>query len=107
MELTKDAESNVYFSRKRIIEQIKEKIEKETGFDIHYRAGYKTNYFTEDGGLNWNKGRIDLNDVLPRQKTLPLALEALVKEGKAEAIITESGGCGGKVKFYRAILGDK
>ncbi len=103
-ELTKQSDPKTYFSRKKIMEQVKNKIEKETGFGIHYRAGYKTNYQTKDGGLNWNNERIDLNDSLPRQKTLSVALEELVKEGKVEAIITESGGYGGSVQFYRANL---
>jgi len=99
VELTKESESNRYFSRKRIFEHIKNEIEKEKGVAIHYRAGYS-------GNPHWNQqSRIDLDDVLPKQKTLPLSIEELVKEGKIQEIvtITQGGGQDG-VKFYRAYL---
>lgn len=109
VKLTSEAEPNKYFSRKRIIEEIKKDIEEEKKIEVHYRAGYKAKYKQYlDGTWDYvGNERIDLNDVLPRQKTLASNLEELAKEGKVETITTESGGCGGFVKFYRAILGEK
>ena len=87
VELTKASDPEIYFSRYKILEHVKDKIEKEFGCNIHYRAVYKRNWY-QDGLGRWNSNteRIDLDDVLPRKKNVSTALEELVKEGKAKKV---------------------
>lgn len=88
VELTKASDPEIYFSRYRVLEHVKGKIEKEFGCNIHYRAGYKQNWY-QDGLGRWDSDveRIDLDEVLPRKKNVSPALEELVKEGKAKKIV--------------------
>lgn len=118
VELTKKSDPGMYFSRFKILEEIKDKIMKENGLEwIHYRSGYKVNYSKNSyGRIDSEKVKIDLDDILPKKKTLPIALEELVSEGKAKKIVAidqawpnmdyyKMDNCNGF--YYRAILGEE
>ena len=98
LKLTNDSEPNRYFSKKLILEYIKEGIELETDSHIHFRKGIILKYL---GGSNFDSEKINLNETLPRQKTLGPNLEELTKEGKVQKVNTEWR-YGRKVSFYRA-----
>ena len=96
VELTKRSEAeNIYFSRNKILQNIKEKLEKDGLSEVYYR------------GLCDIEGKIkDLgHGTLPRQKSLKPCLEKLSKEGRVDEIII-SAGISGKpstLRYYRAI----
>ncbi len=98
VELTRNAKPNEYFSRKKILDYIVERIEETTGEVVRN----KRKAIVYSGGDKFEY--VHLNEELPRQKTLASNLEELTKEGKVETITTEFGGCGKSVKFYRANL---
>ncbi|MGY4883964.1 MAG: hypothetical protein ACP5NZ_00090 [Nanobdellota archaeon] len=117
VELTKQSDPEVYFSKFKILEHIKYNIEKKMDCNIHYRTGHKLNTWkNEYGRLQWKDETIDLEDILPKIKTLPIALEELVEEGKAKKIMVVDQRWGENPPytfdntntfFYRAILGGK
>jgi hypothetical protein len=101
--LTSGTPENRYFSRKRIMEQVKEDIEKEIKGEIQYRTAYKDELKEDRFGRPYNETKkINVDKILPKQKTLPTNLEELAKEGKVDEIQTEVGGFGCWVKYYRA-----
>ena len=96
VELTQRSETpDIYFTRNDVLENIKKNIEEEKGAYIHYRSAYTIR----------DDKKIDLNEILPKKKTLPLNLEELSQEGKIQKIVISAGITGrkGNTKLYRAL----
>ena len=102
-DLTERSLPEVYFSKERILYNLKSKIEKETHGDIYYRKCY----------VNLNsihfKGEevINLDEILPTKKNLKPFLEELVEEGKIQRVLVSTGdhdSVQGHSPIYRAVL---
>ncbi len=96
VELTEKAEPNKYFSKGAILKYIKEAIEEEIG-GIFENSRKVSKYL---GGDNFEV--IDLDEILPRQKSMRPLLEELVKEGKVQEVTIDYMGTG-----YRATMFDR
>ena len=96
VELTEQSKPNKYFSKGAILEYIKESIEEEIG-GIFEGSRKVTKSL---GGGNFEE--IDLDEMLPRQKSMRPLLEELVREKKVQEVTIDYMGTG-----YRATIFDR
>jgi hypothetical protein len=87
VELTETAAPNEYFSKIELLKYIREAIEEETASFMQYssrKAKHVEWTLSESGNAYPKETTIDIDEMLPRQKSMRPLLEELVKEGRIE-----------------------
>ncbi len=108
VELTENGRPNEYFSKSYILEYIRKAIEEETGAGIlpSTRKAEHVEWVKSEvsGKYNPNATKIDIDDMLPRQKSMRPLLEELAEEGKLETVLIARIGEGYRAtKFSRSL----